>query len=157
MNLEDKTTILDRDFVEGVIEKYGKAWVNRDSNLIATLFSVDAMYHEQVINDPIRGRRAIQQYWKNRVVRGQRNIEFRLQNLYIDGRTAIAEWQAEFDVVRTSTRIVMKQVAILEFSAGKIVSLREYWASRPIGKPKSTRPSSRPVSHSRNSSSRRRS
>ncbi|MBC6445039.1 MAG: nuclear transport factor 2 family protein [Alphaproteobacteria bacterium GM202ARS2] len=120
--------------MKGVVHSYGQAWVKKDSKLIGSLFTTDATYHEQVLSDPIRGRRNIQSYWQNRVGRGQKNIEFKILNLYIDGMNVIAEWQAKFDVVRTNTRILMKQVAILEFSGRKIASLREYWSSRPIGK-----------------------
>jgi len=122
--------------------------MKKDTKLLSSLFTADATYHEQVLSDPISGRRNIQTYWETRVRRGQKHIEFKLLNLYVDGATAIAEWQAEFDVVRTNTRIIMKQVAILEFADGKIASLREYWSSRPIGKAKALK-SNPPQKHSK--------
>ena len=51
----------------------------------------------------------------------------------MDGNTAIAEWQAEFDDLAKGVRKRMREVAILEFEGGLIASLREYWASEQVG------------------------
>jgi hypothetical protein len=55
---------------------------------------------------------------QTKVVEGQGNIRCELLNLYLDGNTAIAEWEAEFD------------------------DRAQYWASEPVG-PNSSRASSR--------------
>ena len=56
-------------------------------------------------------------------------------NLYLDGNTAIAEWDAEFDDLTQGVRKHMIEVAILEFEGKLVGSLREYWSSevsRPL-------------------------
>lgn len=54
-------------------------------------------------------------------------------SLYLDGNTAIAEWEARFDDRADGVRKRMREVAILEFEGRLIASLREYWSSEVIG------------------------
>ncbi|HEX2301636.1 MAG TPA: hypothetical protein VHH34_24550, partial [Pseudonocardiaceae bacterium] len=58
-----------------------------------------------------------------------------LLNLYLDGNTAVAEWEAQFDDVVQGVRKRMREVAILVFEGKLIASLREYWASERMDAP----------------------
>lgn len=118
--------------VRAVLDVYIRAWEQQDSDLIVTIFTEDATYHERVLGAPIPGREAIWRYWQNKVVRGQGNIRCELLSLYLDGDTAIAEWEAEFDDKVQAVRKRMREVAILTFELGLISSLREYWASEGL-------------------------
>jgi ketosteroid isomerase-like protein len=55
-----------------------------------------------------------------------------LLNLYLDGTTAIAEWEARFDDVAQGHRKRMREVAILELDGNRVASLREYWTSERV-------------------------
>ncbi|WUD63955.1 nuclear transport factor 2 family protein [Nocardia sp. NBC_00508] len=109
---------------------YIRAWVGQDPDLIVTIFGEDATYHERVLDAPIEGREGIRAYWKSKVVESQGNIECDLLALYVDGSTAVAEWEARFDDRVQGNRKQMREVAILEFDGPLIASLREYWTSR---------------------------
>jgi ketosteroid isomerase-like protein len=113
------------------IDTYLRAWMDQDPNLIVTIFTDDATYHERVFQEPIRARAGIREYWQTKVVQEQANIEAHLLNLYLadNGTTAIAEWEATFDDLVQGHRKRMREVAILEFDGDQIASLREYWAS----------------------------
>lgn len=124
---------LTKDDVRAVIGTYIKAWQEQDPDLICTIFTPGATYHERVMGDPIPDREAIRAYWQSKVVGAQANISCRLLSLYVDGDTAIAEWLAEFDDLERGTRKRMREIAVLEFEGGLIASLREYWASETIG------------------------
>jgi ketosteroid isomerase-like protein len=115
-----------------VVGTYLRAWIEQDADLIETIFTHTAIYHERVFDAPIQGRHGIRAYWKAKVIEGQANIECELLNLYLDGDTAIAEWEAEFDDVAQRVRKRMREVAILVFEGGLITSLREYWSSVTI-------------------------
>lgn len=117
-----------------VVDTYLRAWVGQDPDLIETIFTDTATYHERVFEAPIQGRRGIRAYWKTKVIEGQANIECELLNLYLDGETAIAEWEAEFDDLAQQVRKRMREVAILVFEGGLITSLREYWSSVTIAR-----------------------
>lgn len=121
--------------VRATINTYLRAWMQQDPELIGTIFTDDATYHERVLGEPIRTRAGIRQYWQTKVVNEQANIDARLLNLYTatDGTTVIAEWEATFDDRVQGHRKRMREVAILEFAGERIASLREYWASEAVG------------------------
>jgi hypothetical protein len=124
---------LTKDDVRGIIDVYIKAWETQDPDLIVTIFTPTATYHERVLRDPIRDEAGIRAYWQSKVVESQANISCKLLSLYLDGETAIAEWEAQFDDLEKDVRKLMREVAILEFEGERIASLREYWASTTIG------------------------
>lgn len=126
---------LTKQDVRDVIAVYIKAWQERDPDLIVTIFTPTATYHERVMRDPIPDREAIREYWRSKVVGAQANITCELVELYLDGDTAIAEWVAEFDDLAQGVRKRMKEIAVLTFEDGRISSLREYWASETVGQP----------------------
>lgn len=114
-----------------VVDTYIKAWTTQDPDLITTIFTEQATYHERVLQDPIPDRDAIRAYWQSKVVESQGNIDVKLLSLYLDGHTVIAEWDARFDDLVQGGRKHMREIAVLEFEGGLIKSLREYWASEP--------------------------
>ena len=116
-----------------VIDTYIRAWEGQDPDLIVTIFTPSATYHERVLRDPIPDRDAIRRYWESKVVASQANIHCKLVNLYQDGNTVIAEWDAVFDDLAEGVRKHMLEIAVLTFDGGLISSLREYWASEQIG------------------------
>lgn len=119
--------------VRAVVDSYLRAWETQDPELIVSIFTPTAIYHERVLDGPIRGQRGIGYYWQTKVVTQQANIEAELLNLYLDGTTAIAEWEARFDDLVAGCRKRLREVAILEFAGDKIDSLREYWTSQQLG------------------------
>jgi len=116
-----------------VLDTYIRAWETQDPDLIVTIFTEGARYHERVLSDPIPDREAIRAYWETKVVQDQADIHCELLNFYVDGDTVIAEWLAEFDDVAQGVRKRMQEVALLVFEGGLIASLREYWASEQVG------------------------
>lgn len=109
-----------------LINIYGKAWEMQDAELIASIFTDDATY-----NDPVEpenmGVSAIKEYWKYKVIGEQKNIKFNLKNIWMDGDTVIAEWNARFDDIKRSIHIDMTEVAIFTTEDNKFSSLREYY------------------------------
>jgi uncharacterized protein (TIGR02246 family) len=126
-------TSLTKEEVRELLDTYIKAWETQDPDLIVTIFTPAATYHERVLGAPIPDREAIRAYWQSKVVGAQANITCKLLNLYLDGDTAVAEWLAEFDDMAQGVRKRMKEIAVLEFDGHLIASLREYWASEQIG------------------------
>ena len=123
---------LTRQAVRDVVDTYIRAWVEQDPDLIVTIFTDTATYHERVLEAPIQNREGIRAYWQEKVVKSQDHITCELLNLYLDGNTAIVEWEAQFDDVPEGVRKRMREVAILVFDGQLIASLREYWSSEQI-------------------------
>jgi hypothetical protein len=124
---------LTKEDVHKLIDIYIRAWTTQDPDLILTIFTPTATYHERVLQEPIRDHAGIREYWETKVVKEQANIEAELLSLYLDGATAVAEWEARFDDVVKGERKRMREVAILELDGDLIASLREYWASERLG------------------------
>jgi hypothetical protein len=131
---------LTKQDVRNVLDVYIKAWEQQDPALIVTIFTDAATYHERVLEEPMRGTGAIRAYWESKVVAGQANIRCELLNLYLDGTTAVAEWEAKFDDVAQGVRKRMREIAVLEFEGCLVASLREYWASVQVGELEPSQP-----------------
>ena len=123
---------LTREHVAELVDTYIRAWESQDPDLILTIFTDTATYHERVLEEPIRNRQGIRTYWQEKVVESQARIKCQLLSLYLDGTTAIVEWEVEFDDLAQGVRKRMREVAILEFEGNLIASLREYWVSRNV-------------------------
>ena len=126
---------LTREHAREILGVYIRAWETQDPDLICTIFTPSATYHERVLGDPIPDRDAIRAYWETKVVRDQANISCELADFYVDTErdTLIAEWEARFDDLVRGERKHMKEIAVLTFEDGLVASLREYWASERLG------------------------
>ena len=124
---------LTKQDVRDVLAVYIRAWETQDPDLIVTIFTKDATYHERVLQAPIPNRDAIREYWATKVAQEQANIKAKLLNVYLDGDTAIAEWEAEFDDIVQGVRKRMLEIAVLDFEGRRIKALREYWSSETVG------------------------
>jgi hypothetical protein len=123
---------LTKQDVHNVVDLYIRAWVEQDADLIETIFTDTATYHERAFETSIQDRHGIREYWKTKVVESQSGIKCELLNLYLDGNTAIVEWEAQFDDLTQKVRKRIREVAILVFEGRLIASLREYWSSEQI-------------------------
>ena len=59
---------LTKQQVREVLDVYIRAWEGQDPDLIGTIFTEGASYHERVMGEPIRGRHGIRDYWQTKVV-----------------------------------------------------------------------------------------
>lgn len=123
---------LTKQDVRDVVDIYIRAWTEQDPDLIETIFTDTATYHERIFEAPIQDRSGIRAYWKAKVVESQSDIECKLLSLYLDGNTATVEWEAEFNDLAQKVRKRMREVAILVFDGQLIASLREYWCSEQV-------------------------
>lgn len=119
-----------KSVVKAILRKYAQAWIKRDPDMILEIFTKNAIYHERVLEKPHIGHKQIRRYWQSKVVGEQKNIKFRLLNVYIDGDTAIAEWEAQFFNKKRKRNVHMQEIAVLKIKNNKISSLREYWHSK---------------------------
>ena len=108
---------------------YGQAWVKQDPDLVLTIFTPDASYNDP--KEPVNnGHGGIRAYWITKVVGEQKDISFKLLNVWVDGVTVIAEWEASFTDTKRSLKIEMTEVAIFTVKDNKFGSLREYYKTQ---------------------------
>ena len=72
------TVGLTMEHVVRTLSVYITAWEQQDPDLIVTIFTERATYHERVLGDAMAGREAIRAYWESKVVGSQANIRCRL-------------------------------------------------------------------------------
>ena len=116
------------DALHDWIEKYGRAWRERDPEAAARLFTEHALYASHPFREPHIGRQGVREYWA-RATRGQQNLELRFGRALLDGRHAAVEWWAIMDVKGEGT-VTLPGCLFLRFSADTLCEeLREYWTS----------------------------
>src|SRR6185369_9464588 len=75
-------TTADHEYTDW-LERYRRAWMQRDPNAAGQLFTDDAIYREQPFQPPFVGRAAIQDYWA-RVTASQTSVELRYGRTVVD-------------------------------------------------------------------------
>jgi uncharacterized protein (TIGR02246 family) len=113
--------------VEAWLERYGEAWVARDPDKAAALFTEDAIYHENPHESAFQGRQAIHDYWA-RVTEDQRDVTFSSEVITTFGRNAVAHWSAQFKSAASGATIHLDGVFLLAFADEMLVQkLQEWW------------------------------
>lgn len=118
---------MDRDTFQSWLDSYGRAWTERDPEAAASLYASDGTYQVTPFQEPMRGRKAILEYWAE-VARTQEGIQFGCQILAVSEDFGIARWWASF--VRKPPGLPTKLDGIFLIvldSNGRCVSLREWW------------------------------
>lgn len=109
------------------LDAYGRAWESRDARAAAELYADDGTYQVTPFLDPLRGRRAILDYWTE-VARTEKEISFRYEVLAITEQYGIARWQASFIRIPPGLATKLDGVFVISLNAqGKCSSLREWW------------------------------
>lgn len=104
---------------------YRKAWLDRDADAAAALFTEDATYAEQPFEVAFVGRRAIREYWA-RVTATQANIDVKYGTPVTAGNRTAVEWWTT--LTNDGTFITLAGIFLLTFDeSGLCRSLREYW------------------------------
>ncbi|MEX2523424.1 MAG: nuclear transport factor 2 family protein [Gammaproteobacteria bacterium] len=109
------------------LEGYKSAWVERDADKAAALFSEDATYLDNPHNEPYKGRAGIHEYWSD-VTSDQRGVTFDYEILTTYGNTAVAQWAARFTSVSSGATVKLDGIFLLDFDENGLCSrLREWW------------------------------
>ena len=104
---------------------YRQAWIKRDPDAAAALFTPDATYAEQPYQDAFVGSKGVREYWA-RVTATQSNVDLKYGTpITIGNRTAV-EWWAT--LANGGVPITLAGAFMLTFDAsGRCATLREYW------------------------------
>jgi len=109
------------------LERYGQAWVDRDPEAAAALFSEDAEYYETPFGEPARGRDGVRGYWAD-ATGNQSDVTFSYQVVSCSSDAKVARWKAEFTRASSGVTVRLDGVFLLRFdAAGLCRELREWW------------------------------
>ncbi len=116
--------------VENLINIYGKAWENQDSDLVLSIFTEDAKFYEPGYA-ACTGHAEIKKYWEETVLNNHKDISFSLTSLFLDqeANTAVAEYVTTFTDIKRNLKIKLESVGIYKIEGDKFSSLKEYYKS----------------------------
>ena len=116
--------------LEAWLARYEEAWVERDPERAAALFTENAAYHEMPFDAPKAGRNGIRDYWAT-VTADQRDVHFTSSVVAINDRTGVARWSAKLKSASGGVRVELDGIFVLTFDDGRLCSeLREWWHVR---------------------------
>jgi ketosteroid isomerase-like protein len=118
------TEIAGQDYADW-LQRYRRAWIERDADAAGRLFTDDAIYREQPFQPPFVGRAAIQDYWA-RVTASQTSVELRYGRAIVDGRRLAVEWWANLQT-NDGPLTLAGEFLLLFAATGECRELREYW------------------------------
>lgn len=105
---------------------YHQAWIARDAEGVARLFTDDAAYHSHPFRPPYVGRAAIAEYWQ-RATASQEDFALRWGTPVVAGNRMAVEWWATIRDAEEGD-LTLPGCLIVRFAAnGLCEELREYW------------------------------
>jgi hypothetical protein len=109
------------------LDAYGQAWENRNPEAATALFTEDGTYQVTPFLEPVRGRKAIFEYWSE-VARTEENIRFGYEILVAKSDLNIARWSASFVIVPQGLQTQLDGIFLISLDEeGRCRSLREWW------------------------------
>ena len=112
---------------ESWLDAYGQAWVNRDPEAATALFAEGGTYQVTPFLEPMRGRKAIFEYWSE-VARTEESIKFEYEILIVNAKLNIAKWSASFVIVPPGLKTKLDGIFLISLDAeGRCTSLQEWW------------------------------
>jgi len=109
------------------LDAYGKAWESRNAEAAAALYTEDCTYQVTPFLEPMRGRKAIFEYWLG-VARTEENVRFEYEILVSNAEINIARWSASLVIVPQGLQTKLDGIFLISLNEeGRCKSLREWW------------------------------
>jgi len=104
---------------------YRKAWIERDPDAAAALFTAGATYREQPYDEAFAGPAGVRDYWA-RVTATQADVELEYGTPLVLGDRTAVEWWAT--LANGGAEVTLAGSFMLRFDeSGLCRELREYW------------------------------
>ena len=111
---------------DALIAKFGQAWQQGKPELMAEVFTDDAVFIPGPFESPVRGREAIRVYWRD-VPLEQAEIAFRHGEIFVAGPWFATEYKCTFRRRRTGEAVTVKGALFCETAEGRLSEMRMYW------------------------------
>jgi ketosteroid isomerase-like protein len=113
-----------------LLETFGRAWQTFDGDLIVSLFTEDAEYHEDPFTPPLVGHNAIRAYWLDGAATTAQ-VEFTVERHWVSGDTVLAAWHAGYLERATNERVRLVGFMTWDVVGGRVNRLREWTLRAP--------------------------
>ncbi len=116
-----------REQYERLIGEFGKGWEKGAADRLAVIFTEDGVFMPDPFTAPLRGRDAIQRYWKD-IPREQAEITFKTGEIFVAGPTWFSvEFRCRFRRRRTGEWLDVRGALFCETATDQISEMRMYW------------------------------
>lgn len=115
-----------------LLADFARAYETFDGDLVVSLFSDAAEYHEDPFSPPLVGHNAIRAYWLASAAT-QDQVEFTIERHLVSGDTIVAIWHLSYVLREDGDRRRASGVTVLDTSHGLIGRLREWSLERAAG------------------------
>ena len=109
-----------------LIDTFGQGWERADVELLASVFTADAVFLETPFSQKDTGIAAIRGYWKDVPVH-QAEVSFKSGEIYEAGPWFATEFRCTFRRRRTGEKVDARGAIFCETKEGKISEMRMYW------------------------------
>ncbi len=114
-----------------LMEQLGEGWESGKPGAIADLFTDDATFLPSPFDPPIKGKTAINDYWKD-IPLEQAEVSFRFGEIFVAGPWFATEIRCTFRRRRTGKPVDVRGAIFCETEREKISEMRMYW-HRKVG------------------------
>ena len=109
-----------------LIDTFGAGWEQGDVDVLAGVFTPEAVFIETPFSEPLAGVAAIRGYWKD-VPLHQSEISFRAGEIYAAGPWFATEFRCTYRRRRSGDKVDARGAIFCETKDGKISEMRMYW------------------------------
>jgi hypothetical protein len=128
----------DHDRLDSWLQRFARAWEERDPDGAAALFSEHGSYRETPFDEPLRGAEAIRAYWTN-LPPARSDIRFAYELLAVTEQWGIAHWHGSYTPVDRATRRELDGILLLSLDdEGRCEDFREWSNRRLVAVPPAT-------------------
>lgn len=113
--------------LKNIMKKYGRAWETQDPDLLLSIFDKNGIYQVTPFEKPIKGYRAIRNYWIKYPKKDQQNTKFKLGPCAVYHGSGYAEWTSKFYQTSSRKSVELRGIIIITLKNQRIKSLHEYW------------------------------
>lgn len=131
----DYPQAVQRDSVERWIEGYERAWRSPGTDLLGSLFAIEATYQTAPYERPHRGLAAIAELWEAEREGAEDSFEMTSELVAVDGATAVARVEVAY---RHPIDRHYRDIWIVRFDEAGLCSAFEewpFWPSEEQGQP----------------------
>ena len=120
-----------RSLYSRLMQRLGEGWESGTPGAIADLFTDDATFLPSPFDPPIKGRAAINEYWKD-IPLEQAEVSFRFGEIFVAGPWFATEIKCTFRRRRTGEPVDIRGTVFCETDGEKLTEMRMYW-HRKVG------------------------
>jgi ketosteroid isomerase-like protein len=123
--------VVEIDAFRDWLERYFQAWVSNDAADVAALFTEDAVYRFDALQEPRRGGATIVKSWTEG--RPQEDVDYAYEPLAVSGDVGIAHWKVRSRLPDKGTRFEIDGILVISFAAdGRCREHREWYSHREL-------------------------